>query len=61
MDREGQTATAGTPLARQLGRVGLWTSKLDLQPADQLRGILTELEALGWGSLWSWRSSAARR
>jgi probable F420-dependent oxidoreductase len=54
MDREGQTATAGTPLAKQLGRVGLWTSKLDLQPADQLRGILTELEGLGWGSLWSW-------
>jgi probable F420-dependent oxidoreductase len=54
MDREGQTATAGTPLAKQLGRVGLWTSKLDLQPAGQLRSILTELEALGWGSLWSW-------
>ena len=54
MDREGRTATAGTPLAEQLGRVGLWTSKLDLQPADQLRSILTELEALGWGSLWSW-------
>ena len=54
MDREGQNATAGTPLAKQLGRVGLWTSKLDLQPADQLGGILTELEALGWGCLWSW-------
>src|ERR1044072_30900 len=53
-DRESQTATAGTPLAKQLRRVGLWTSKLDLQPADQLRSILTELEALGWGALWSW-------
>jgi probable F420-dependent oxidoreductase len=54
MDREGQTATAGTPLTTRLGRIGLWTSKLDLQPADQLRGLLTELEALGWGALWSW-------
>src|SRR4029453_3711164 len=54
MDADGRTATAGTPVAKQLGRVGLWTSKLDLQPADQFRSIITELEALGWGSLWSW-------
>ena len=54
MDPEGQTATAGTPLATQLGRVGLWTSKLDLQPADHLRSILSELETLGWGALWAW-------
>jgi probable F420-dependent oxidoreductase len=54
MDREGQTATARTPGATQLGRVGLWTSKLDLQPADQLRSVLAELEGLGWRSLWSW-------
>jgi len=54
MDRESQTATAGTPLATQLGRFGLWTSKLDLQPADQLGSILAELEGLGWRSLWPW-------
>jgi hypothetical protein len=61
MDGEGQTATAGTPLAGRLGRVGLWTRQLDIQPAGQLRAAIAELEALGWGSLWSGRSSAGRR
>jgi probable F420-dependent oxidoreductase len=54
MDRESQTATAGTSLAEQLGRVGLWTRHLDVQPADQLRTTLVELEKLGWRSLWAW-------
>jgi probable F420-dependent oxidoreductase len=54
MDRERQTATAGAPLAEQLGRVGLWTRQLDIQPADQLRATLAELEELGWRSLWTW-------
>jgi probable F420-dependent oxidoreductase len=50
----GETATAGTPLGQQLGRVGLWTRLLDIQPADQLRTTIAELQELGWGSLWSW-------
>jgi probable F420-dependent oxidoreductase len=54
MDSEGQTATAGAPLVEQLGRVGLWTRQLDIQPADQLRTTVAELEELGWRSLWSW-------
>jgi alkanesulfonate monooxygenase SsuD/methylene tetrahydromethanopterin reductase-like flavin-dependent oxidoreductase (luciferase family) len=54
MDREGQTATAGAPLAEQLGRVGLWTRQLDIQPADQLRTTIVELEELGRRSLWTW-------
>jgi probable F420-dependent oxidoreductase len=54
VEGEGQTATAGTPLAERLGRVGLWTRQLDIQPAGQLRAAIAELEALGWGSLWSW-------
>jgi probable F420-dependent oxidoreductase len=54
VDREGQTATAGAPLAEQLGRVGLWTRHLDIQPADQLRTTVAELEQLGWGALWAW-------
>ena len=54
MDREGQTATAGAPLAEQLGRVGLWTRQLDIQPTDQLRSTIAELEELGWRSLWAW-------
>ena len=53
MDREGQTATAGAPLAEQLGRVGLWTRQLDIQPTDQLRSTIAELEELGWRSLWA--------
>ena len=54
MDHEGRTATAATPLAEQLGRVGLWTRHLDFQPADQLRTTLAELESQGWRSLWAW-------
>jgi probable F420-dependent oxidoreductase len=54
MDREAQTTTTRTPLAEQLGRVGLWTRQLDIQPADRLRATIADLEELGWGSLWSW-------
>jgi probable F420-dependent oxidoreductase len=54
MDREGQTTTDGRALAEQLGRVGLWTRQLDVQPAKQVRAAIAELEELGWGSLWSW-------
>jgi probable F420-dependent oxidoreductase len=55
MDREGQTTTSTrTSLAEQLGRVGLWTRQLDIQPADRLRTTIANLEELGWGSLWSW-------
>jgi probable F420-dependent oxidoreductase len=54
MDREGQTTTDGRALAEQLGRVGLWTRQLDVQPAKQVREAIAELEELGWGSLWFW-------
>jgi probable F420-dependent oxidoreductase len=54
MDREGQTTTDGRALAERLGRVGLWTRQLDVQPAEQVREAIAELEALGWGSLWFW-------
>jgi probable F420-dependent oxidoreductase len=46
--------TAGRALAEQLGRVGLWTRHLDIQPAGRVRSTVAELEELGWGSLWSW-------
>jgi probable F420-dependent oxidoreductase len=54
MDREGQATTAGRALAERLGRVGLWTRQLDIQPAERVRTTIAELEGLGWGSLWSW-------
>jgi probable F420-dependent oxidoreductase len=54
MDREGQATTAGRVLAERLGRVGLWTRQLDIQPAERVRTTIAELEELGWGSLWSW-------
>jgi probable F420-dependent oxidoreductase len=54
MDREGQTTAAGRVLAERLGRVGLWTRQLDVQPAEQVRASIAELEALGWRSLWFW-------
>jgi probable F420-dependent oxidoreductase len=54
MDREGQTTAAGRALAARMGRVGLWTRQLDIQPAEQVRAAVAELEGLGWGSLWFW-------
>jgi probable F420-dependent oxidoreductase len=36
----------------QLGRVGLWTFQLDLQPADVARETAAELEALGYSAIW---------
>jgi probable F420-dependent oxidoreductase len=54
MDRERQVTTDGRALAEKLGRVGLWTRQLDVQPAKQVRETVAELEALGWSSLWFW-------
>jgi probable F420-dependent oxidoreductase len=36
----------------QIGRVGLWTFQLDLQPAPQAREAAAELEALGYPTVW---------
>jgi len=35
-----------------LGPVGLWTFQLDLQPADRVRDLVPEIEAMGWGCVW---------
>ncbi len=35
-----------------LGRVGLWTFQLDLQPAEVARETAAELEALGYPMVW---------
>jgi probable F420-dependent oxidoreductase len=35
-----------------LGRVGLWTFQLDLQPAAQAKETAAELEELGYPTLW---------
>ena len=35
-----------------LGPVGLWTFQLDLQPADRVRDLVPEIEAMGWGCIW---------
>jgi probable F420-dependent oxidoreductase len=35
-----------------LGRVGLWTFVLDLQPSDRVRDLVPEVEAMGWGCVW---------
>ena len=61
MDREGQTITEGRALAGKLGRVGLWTRQLDVQPAQQAREAIAELEALAGVRCGSGRCSAGRR
>ncbi len=39
-------------LHMDLGRLGLWTFQLDLQPMSQARDAAAELEALGYQTLW---------
>jgi probable F420-dependent oxidoreductase len=35
-----------------LGRVGIWTGQLDLQPAGRAQEVAAELDRLGYGALW---------
>jgi probable F420-dependent oxidoreductase len=35
-----------------VGRVGIWTGQLDLQPAGRAREVAAELDAMGYGALW---------
>lgn len=35
-----------------IGRVGLWTFALDLQPAKRAQEAAAEIEALGYGAIW---------
>jgi probable F420-dependent oxidoreductase len=35
-----------------IGRIGIWTSVLDQQPAPRARAAAAELEALGYGAIW---------
>src|ERR687891_1716700 len=35
-----------------VGRVGIWTAQLDLQPAAEAREAAAEIEELGYGALW---------
>ncbi|MCC6848586.1 MAG: LLM class F420-dependent oxidoreductase [Deltaproteobacteria bacterium] len=35
-----------------LGRIGIWTGVLDLQPAARAQEAAAELDALGYGALW---------
>jgi probable F420-dependent oxidoreductase len=43
----------------ELGRIGIWTSALDRQPASDVRRAVAEIERLGYGALWV--GEAARR
>ena len=35
-----------------IGRVGIWTFALDLQPAQKAQEAAAEIEALGYGAIW---------
>jgi len=39
-------------LAAHLGPVGIWTSRLDYQPAAKTQEAAAELEQLGFGAIW---------
>lgn len=36
----------------RLGKLGLWTSALDRQPASVVRDAVAEIESLGFGAIW---------
>jgi len=36
----------------ELGRIGAWTGALDSQPVSRAQEAVTELEALGYGTVW---------
>lgn len=42
--------TASPPI--QLGRIGVWTSALDAQPAVQAQAAARELEGMGYAAIW---------
>jgi probable F420-dependent oxidoreductase len=35
-----------------IGKLGIWTFNLDLQPAARAQEAAAEIEAMGWGALW---------
>jgi len=35
-----------------IGKVGIWTFSLDLQPAAKAQEVAVEIEEMGWGALW---------
>jgi probable F420-dependent oxidoreductase len=47
---QGSTASEW---AARLGRVGVWTGQLDFAPAHVVREAAQEVEALGYGALWT--------
>ena len=44
-----------------LGRVGLWTFQLELQPMAKAQAAVAELESVGCGAIWCARPSGASR
>ncbi len=36
----------------ELGRLGLWTAQLDMQPMGQAQEAMAEIESLGFGAVW---------
>jgi probable F420-dependent oxidoreductase len=51
-DDDTTAAGSATTAAMVLGRVGLWTFQLDLQPMSAAKEAVAELEQLGFGALW---------
>jgi alkanesulfonate monooxygenase SsuD/methylene tetrahydromethanopterin reductase-like flavin-dependent oxidoreductase (luciferase family) len=35
-----------------IGRIGIWTFQLELQPASRARELAAEIEELGFGAIW---------
>ena len=52
--------TATETARRSLGKVGIWTDRLDFQPAQVARDAIAELDALGFGAVWLGESARRR-
>jgi probable F420-dependent oxidoreductase len=49
---EGSRTSKGTKKDVDIGRIGIWTSALDRQPARVARRAARYIERLGYGALW---------
>lgn len=47
------TPDALTALKSRIGQVGVWTGQLDFSPAPEVRAAAAEVEAAGYGALWT--------
>lgn len=52
MSESPSSVAANSPSQLNLGKVGLWAFDFDMQPMEQAREAVAEVEEMGFGALW---------